>query len=126
MPTKDPAYTYNDVIILLSDGLNTLDRWYGNGSATNTSVDYRMYDANGLGTCANISAAKITVYSIQVNTGGDPTSALLQHCGGTAATPTAAAIFPDPTKFSLLTSATQIITTFNQIGTALNQLRVAQ
>src|SRR5664279_2991320 len=31
-PAKNSSYTYIDVIILLSDGLNTLDRWYGSGS----------------------------------------------------------------------------------------------
>src|SRR5688572_2593755 len=43
VPAKDPNYVYSDTIILLSDGLNTLDRWYGNGSSTSTSVDNRMY-----------------------------------------------------------------------------------
>ena len=33
-PAKDSNYTYNEVIVLMSDGLNTLDRWYGNGSTT--------------------------------------------------------------------------------------------
>ena len=32
MPAKDANYTYREVIILLSDGINTQDRWYGNGS----------------------------------------------------------------------------------------------
>ena len=32
------------------------------------------------GTCANIKAAGITIYTIQVNTGGDPTSTLLPNC----------------------------------------------
>ncbi len=47
VPAVDSAYTYNQVIILLSDGLNTQDRWYGGGSSTSTSVDHRMYDTNG-------------------------------------------------------------------------------
>ena len=51
---------------------------------------------------------------MQVNTGGDPTSTLLQNCAS------------DSSKFFLLTSSSQIITTFNQIGTALSNLRVAQ
>jgi len=119
-PAKDSSYTYTDVIILLSDGLNTLDRWYGNGSSTSTSVDARMYDSSGNGTCANINAAGITVYAIQVNTGGDPTSALLQSCAGSPNK------FPDSSKFFLLTSAAQIITTFDAIGTKLTQLRVAK
>jgi hypothetical protein len=113
-PAKNSSYTYIDVIILLSDGLSTLDRWYGNGSATNTSVDARMYDSTGKGTCANIKAAGVTIYAVQVNTGGDPTSLLLKNCASTA------------DKFFLLTSASQIITTFNTIGTNLTQLRIAQ
>ena len=98
-----------------SDGLNTQDRWYGNGSSTSTSVDARMYDSSGSGTCANIKAAGITIYTIQVNTGGDPTSTLLQNCASSV-----------PDKFFLLTSANQIITTFNAIGTNLTKLRIAQ
>jgi hypothetical protein len=34
--------------------------------------------------------------------------------------------FPDPNKFSLLSSADQIITTFDKIGTELTKLRIAQ
>ena len=109
-----PNYTYQQAIILLSDGLNTQDRWYGNGSSTSTSVDYRMYDTSGNGTCANIKAAGITIYTIQVNTGGDPTSTLLKNCASSS------------DKFFLLTSADQIVTAFNAIGTNLTKLRVAK
>ncbi len=49
---------------------------------------------------------------IQVNTGGDPTSTLLQNCA------------TDAKKF-LLTDD-QIVTTFRTIGTDLTQLRIAQ
>ena len=42
-PAKDSNYTYQDVIVLMSDGLNTQDRWYGNGQRP-TPVDKRMYD----------------------------------------------------------------------------------
>ena len=28
VPAKDPNYNYTQVIILLTDGLNTQDRWY--------------------------------------------------------------------------------------------------
>jgi len=112
----DPSYQYTQVIILLSDGLNTQDRWYGNGSDTSTQVDARMYNGSGssaAGTCQNIKAAGINVYSVQVDTGGDPTSTLLQNCASNAS------------QFFLLTSASQIVTTFNTIGTALSQLRVS-
>jgi hypothetical protein len=73
-----------------------------------------MYNTAGTGTCSNIKAAGITIYTVQVNTGGDPTSTLLQTCASTS------------DKFFLLTSANQIITTFQKIGTALSQLRIAQ
>ena len=114
-PTIDTNYQYQKIIILLSDGLNTQDRWYGNGSNTSTAVDNRMYQTgNGSGTCANIKAAGITIYTIQVNTGGDPTSTLLQNCAST------------PDKFYLLTSANSIVGAFNSIGTELTKLRVAK
>jgi hypothetical protein len=125
-PAKDAGYQYVDAIILLSDGLNTQNRWDGDGSHTSTAVDARMRDSSGNGTCANINAANINLYTIQVDTGGDPTSTLLKNCAGTAPTDTIARKFPDPSKFSLLTSADQIITTFDKIGTELTKLRIAQ
>jgi Flp pilus assembly protein TadG len=107
-PAMDPNYKYQQVIILLTDGLNTQDRWYGNGSATATQVDTRQQM-----TCNNVKAAGITLYTVQVNTDGDPTSTLLQNCASSS------------DKFFLLTSSSQIVTTFNQIGTALSNLRIA-
>ena len=105
VPAFDADYQYNQVIILLTDGLNTEDRWYTNQS----SINARQQKA-----CDNIKAAGVTLYTVQVNTGGDPTSTLLQNCASSSS------------KFFLLTSSTQIITTFNQIGTALSELRLAQ
>ncbi|HLL27303.1 MAG TPA: TadE/TadG family type IV pilus assembly protein [Xanthobacteraceae bacterium] len=116
-PAMDPNYTYNQVIILLTDGLNTQDRWYGDGVNTSTQVDQRMYYQNGstvTGTCKNIKDAGITIYTVQVNTDNSPTSTLLQNCAS------------DASKFFLLTSSSQIVTTFQQIGTQLSNLRVAQ
>lgn len=113
-PGQSSGYTNKQTIILLSDGLNTQDRWYGNGTTTNTSVDGRMYNSASTGTCSNIKAAGITIYTVQVNTGGDPTSTLLRNCASSS------------DKFFLLTSANQIITTFQKIGTELSQLRIAQ
>jgi Flp pilus assembly protein TadG len=104
VPDMDPNYKYQQVIILLSDGLNTQDRWYTSQSA----IDTRQQK-----TCDNIKAAGITLYTVQVNTGGDPTSTLLKNCAS------------DPGKFFLLTSSTEIITTFGQIGTALSNLRLS-
>jgi Flp pilus assembly protein TadG len=115
MPAKDANYTYKEVIILLSDGLNTQNRWNGNGSDHSTSVDNRMYygSGGGIGTCKNIKDTGIIVYTIQVNTGGDPESALLRNCASDG-------------KFVMLTTANQIVTTFQTIGTALSQLRISK
>jgi Flp pilus assembly protein TadG len=111
VPTKDSNYTYQEAIILMSDGLNTEDRWYVSASP----IDKRMYDSTnaGAGTCANIKATGITIYSIQVNTGGDPTSTIMQNCAS------------GPDKFWVVTSSSGLGTVFNQIGTNLTKLRVA-
>ena len=105
VPAMQSGYTYSQVIILLTDGLNTQDRWY----TSQSSIDARQTL-----TCNNIKSAGITLYTIQVNTGGDPTSSLLQSCASTS------------DKFYLLTSASQIITAFTAIGSNLTQLRVAK
>jgi len=104
VPAVDPDYKYQTVIILLTDGLNTEDRWY----TSQSSIDTRQQK-----TCDNIKAASITLYTVQVNTGGDATSTMLQNCAS------------DSSKFFLLTTAGQIVTTFGQIGTSLSKLRLA-
>jgi Flp pilus assembly protein TadG len=115
-PAKDSNYKYTDVIILMSDGLNTQDRWYNSQS----SIDNRMYNSSGAGTCANVKNADVTIYTVQVNTGGDPTSTLLKNCAGSKDKPY------DPDKFWMVTSSSGLGTVFSAIGTNLTKLRVAQ
>ncbi|MGY4479701.1 pilus assembly protein TadG-related protein [Bradyrhizobium sp. USDA 3364] len=121
-PAEDSNTTYNRVIILLSDGLNTEDRWpvYGDGSS---QASGNPIDARQALQCQNLQAAKdsngapmFTIYTIQVNTSSpaDPTSTVLKNCASS------------PDKFFMLTSSTQILTTFNTIGTALSKLRLAK
>ncbi|WP_375775121.1 pilus assembly protein TadG-related protein [Bradyrhizobium sp. ma5] len=121
-PAEDANTTYNRVIIILSDGLNTEDRWpdYGDGSS---QASGNPIDARQALQCQNLQAAKdangapmYTIYAIQVNTStpADPTSTVLQNCASS------------PDKFYMLTSSTQILTTFNTIGTALSKLRLAK
>jgi Flp pilus assembly protein TadG len=107
-PVEDSAHVYKHVIILLTDGLNTQDRWYGNGSATSTQVNDRQAPL-----CTNIKNAGITLYTVQVNTDGAATSTLLQNCASSS------------DKFFLLTKADQMVTTFQQIGTELSDLRIS-
>ena len=105
----DPNYKYQQVIILLSDGLNTQDRWY------TSTIDARSI-TRGSSTCDNIKAAGITIYTIQVNTGGDPTSTLLARTAPAIRTK----VLPADVR------PTRSSPTFNTIGTNLTKLRVAQ
>jgi Flp pilus assembly protein TadG len=126
-PAEDPNYTYNRVIILLSDGLNTEDRWPANGNGRTQNLNAQnvgLIDLRQAALCQNIKNATdpttskpmYTIYTIQVNTSSpaDPTSTVLQNCASS------------PDKFFMLTSSSQIVTTFNSIGTALSKLRVAR
>ena len=111
-PAKSSSYNYSEIIILMSDGLNTQDRWYGSQS----SIDKRMYDSSssGIGTCKNIKDTGVTIYTVHVNTNGDPLSTLLRNCA------------TDTDKFWMITSAGDLSTVFNKIGTEITKLRVAQ
>ena len=95
----------DQAIIMLTDGLNTENRW---------STNQATIDARTEKVCENIKNAGITIYTVQVNTDGDPKSTLLQDCASSAG------------KFFLLTSADEIVTTFDQIGTDLAKLRIAK
>lgn len=115
-PAEDVNYTYKKAIILLSDGLNTEDRWpaYGDGRTQYGG----QIDARQRILCDNIKAQGITIYTVQVNTGtgnnADPTSVVMQYCASGS------------DKFYLVTTASQTLTVFNSIGTSLSKLRVAR
>src|SRR6185437_15594234 len=105
-PAMDPNYEYKQIIILLTDGMNTQDRWYTNQS----SIDARQQI-----TCNNVKAAGITLYTVQVNiNNSDPYSNMLKSCAS------------DANKFFMLTNANQIVTTFDTIGTSLAQLHLSK
>lgn len=104
-PAKDPNYTYKDAIVLLSDGLNTQNRWYSNAA----QIDMRQKKL-----CDNAKEANVTIYTVQVNTGSDPTSSVLQYCASST------------DKFYLVTKADQTVSVFKDIGTSLSKLRVAR
>jgi Flp pilus assembly protein TadG len=113
-PAKDPNYTYKDAIILLSDGLNTQNRWYSNAA---------QIDARQKILCDNLNkkdpktgAPLYTVYTIQVNTSkpADAESTVLKNCAS------------DASKFFTVTSIDQTAAVFSSIGTSLSKLRVAK
>lgn len=111
-PGAVPANT-SRYIIILSDGLNTKNRWWGNGSSTGTSdtalIDDRMDEV-----CAAAKADGITVYSIFLNISSSGNSAPLQNCAS------------DSTKYFALTSTSAVVTTFQQIGQSITNVRVSK
>ncbi|NOJ49266.1 TadE/TadG family type IV pilus assembly protein [Bradyrhizobium archetypum] len=108
-PSKDSDYIYQDFIVLLSDGLNTQNRW----SSSTSSIDARQKIL-----CQNIKDDKlhpVTVFTIQVNINKiDPQSQVLKEC----ATPDGS--------FQMITSATQTSDAFKNILTQISKLRVAK
>jgi Flp pilus assembly protein TadG len=105
IPAKDSNYKYNEVIILMSDGLNTQNRF---------STSQSAIDARELTTCTNAKNAGITIYTVQVNTGGDPTQSVMKNCASST------------DKFTEIKQANQLVSAFNSIGVALSNLRIAQ
>jgi hypothetical protein len=113
-PSKDSNYVYTDAIILLSDGLNTIDRWYGNGSDPSPDVDARQtLLCQNIKTPDPITKKQPLVYTIQVNTTGDPESAVLKACA-------------DSGSFFPTSDAKGIADAFTQIGASLMKLRIAK
>ena len=107
-PAKDSAnYEYKDAIVLLSDGLNTQNRFTSNTS---------QIDARQKILCANAKAAPygVTIYTVQVNTGGDAESTVLKECAS------------GEDKFYHIKSAGETASVFNSIGQSLAKLRVAK
>jgi len=102
-PAPDPLA--QNVIVLLSDGLNTQDRWYGNGVNSNANVDARMALA-----CANAKTAGVRIYTVLVMAGN---SSVLKSCA------------TDNSKYFELTTAGQIVTAFTSIGTELANLHLS-
>ena len=91
----------------MSDGFNTQNRWYSNAS---------QIDARQKILCDNAKAPpnNITIYAVQLDTGGDGKQSVMQYCASS------------PEKYFHVTSPNQTLTAFNTIGTSLSKLRVAR
>jgi len=107
-PAKDINYIYKDYIVLLSDGLNTQDRW----STSQSSIDARQELL-----CESIQGDKVnpvTVFTIQVNIGNaDPKSQVLKDCATDG-------------NFQMITTSSQTASAFQNILTQISKLRVAR
>ncbi len=89
------------VLILLSDGANTQNRWSDTASSINDRTS---------ATCDAIRQDGITVYTVLVMAGS---SSMLRGCAS------------DTSKYFELSNPEDIITTFTQIGTQITNLRVS-
>jgi Flp pilus assembly protein TadG len=108
-PAKDSGYSYVDYLVIVSDGLNTQDRWY----TDQTSIDNRQKIL-----CDNLKKApyNVNVFAIQINTSTtnpDPTSAVLQYCASGAS------------NFQMITSADQTAAAFQNVTTQLSRLHLS-
>jgi Flp pilus assembly protein TadG len=107
-PAKDSTYIYKDYVVLLSDGLNTQDRW----STTQSSIDARQELL-----CKNIkgdTSNPVTIFTIQVNiNNADPKSQVLQDCATDG-------------NFQMITSSTQTAGAFQNVINQISKLRVAR
>ncbi|MET0675659.1 MAG: pilus assembly protein, partial [Bradyrhizobium sp.] len=97
-PAKDNLnYAYKDAIVLLSDGLNTQNRWYS--STSQIDARQKLLCGNAKGTPNNI-----IIYTVQVDTGGDGESTVLKECASSS------------DKYFRITDPNQTLSVFNTIG----------
>ncbi len=108
-PPEDSRYQYKKVIVFLTDGMNTQNRWnksYFNGDAAQQNMDQRTRLA-----CKNAKDDGVTIYTIQVIDGNEY---VLSDCAS------------NNDKYFKISSANQLVDVFAQIGTQLSQLRIAK
>ena len=108
-PAKDSNYVYKNYIVLLSDGLNTQNRW----SQSQSAIDARQKIL-----CENVKADTTnnpTIFTIQVNIGNkDAKSQVLQDCASGS------------NNFQMITQTDQTAGAFQNILAQISKLRVAK
>lgn len=100
-------------IILLSDGLNTQDRWWGNGSTEGTTEDGYIDDRMSL-TCDAAKKDGVIIYTLYVHVNGGGNSAPLQNCA------------TDTAHYYDLTSADAINSAFADIAQKITNVRLTR
>jgi Flp pilus assembly protein TadG len=129
IPAKNNNLIYDEYIILLSDGLNTGDRWYCDGTSDCPADKVAKLDARLAGTCANIKASGTqqqsapVIYTVQVNTmvPADAESAVMKNC---ATRPTDQGTLK--TTFFHLKQGGSIPDTFKQIAQEIVRTRITK
>jgi Flp pilus assembly protein TadG len=99
---SDPAPDKDKVIVLLTDGDNTQNRWSSSGSAI---------DARTAAACANAKAANIKIYTVRVIDGN---ANLLRDCA------------TKPNMYYNVNQASQLNSVFSSIAQNLANLRIAK
>jgi hypothetical protein len=98
------------IVIIVSDGLNTQDRWTGDGKNQDSATDAREALV-----CSNMKAAGIIIFAVYVDLNGTQgNSAPLQACASSLG------------DYFDLTSSGEIVTAFQQIATEITQLHVSK
>lgn len=107
-PAKDSNFVYKDYIVLLSDGLNTQNRW----STSQSAIDDRQTIM-----CQNIKKDTVSnpiVFTIQVNIGNkDAKSQVLENCATNG-------------NFQMITATSQTAEAFQNVLNQISKLRVAR
>ena len=101
-PAEDPNFTFKKVIIFLTDGLNTQNRW----NSTQSKIDDRMKLA-----CKNAKAANVIVYTVLVINGNEQ---LLKDCASGS------------DKYFKVGASGELNAVFAKIGSNLTRLHLAQ
>jgi hypothetical protein len=113
-PAKDANWVYKDYIVVLSDGMNTQNRW----STSQSAIDARQATL-----CNNIKnptlngGNQITIFAIQVNINNkDPESQVLKNCAKS----------PNPPYFQVINQSGQTADAFNSILAQIAKLRISK
>jgi len=109
VPLVGASSSSKKYMIVMTDGMNTQDRWWGDGTADSPNRD--KIDARTKLACDNAKKAGITVYTINL-VQGDPT--LLTYCAS------------DPAKYFAVSDATQLSKAFLEIANLLKKVRLTK
>jgi Flp pilus assembly protein TadG len=108
-PFIGSSSTSKKFMIVMTDGLNTQNRWWGDGTANSPNRD--KIDARTKLACDNAKKAGITLYTINLMQGN---ASLLSYCAS------------DATKYYPVSSASQLSDTFQQIATVIKRVRLTK
>jgi Flp pilus assembly protein TadG len=111
-PAEDPNNVYQRVIILFSDGQNTVNRWNGNGTMGTSAAERKKIDDRMALLCAEAKKTA-TIYTVQLD-------------DGTGVSPVLPACASGTQNFFMLTNPSEIDSAFSQITTSISKLRVAK